>query len=299
MTEHSQEYYHQKISTLEGLPSLPSVAAEILALKREDKLSINQMLPTIERDPPLALKLLKMANSAYYGRRYKVDSLKQAIVTIGLNDLTYLVLSFSIIKSFIMDGGQTFWIDWTQYWRHSIACAFFSQAIAKKWNLSLPANPYTMGLLHDIGKLVLFRLDQRLFMRSLEMIKKEGVSSIEAENELFGIDHTIAGKWLTETWDMPATIQAAIGYHHSPNQCPNPEFQPLVALVQITDGLCNLHQPNIVDLRSKLPIMEFDGWDILQPDLPVDEEEAADHLWSHVSGELPHIDSVLNMLKES
>ncbi|RMF06380.1 MAG: HDOD domain-containing protein [Candidatus Neomarinimicrobiota bacterium] len=297
MSVFTPDDYRQRIQELDGLPSLPSVAAEILALRREDKLSINQMLPTIEKDPPLAMKILKMANSAFYARRYKVDNLKQAIVTIGLNDLTYLVLSFSIIKSFVIEGDETYWINWSDFWRHSVASAHVAQYLARNWRLPLHSNPYAMGLLHDVGKLVLFRLDQGRFMKTLSDIREQKLSSIEAERNHFGITHQEAGLWLSEKWMMPESIQQAMGFHHQPVACTAEGVRDLVALIQITDAVCNEYQPNLVDLALDGAMEDLQGWQILQPELENPDQTSMEEVWGMVVGELPQIDSVLALVK--
>ncbi|NOZ74590.1 MAG: HDOD domain-containing protein [FCB group bacterium] len=296
MSVKTPEEYRERIVSLDGLPSLPSVAAEILALRREDKLSISQMLPTIEKDPPLALKILKMANSAYYARRYKIDNLKQAIITIGLNDLTYLVLSFSIIKSFIIEGDETYWINWSDFWRHSVATAHISQSLVKTWNLQLITNPYAMGLLHDVGKLVMFKLDPALFMDTIKHIEENNVSSVEAESVIFGITHEQAGQWLSEKWMMPDSIQASVAYHHDAAKCSDSDMRNLVALIQVSEILCNTYQPNIVDLSTNDSLESLGGWDILKSHLDNERPSSKTEIWNLVSDEVANIDSVLSVL---
>ncbi len=293
----SPDEYRQMIANLEGLPSLPSVAAEILSLRREDKLSVSQMLPTIEKDPPLALKILKMANSAFYGQHYKVDNLKQAIVTIGLNDLTYLVLSFSIIKSFVIEGDQTYWINWTDFWHHSVSAAHISRSLAKSWNLKLSSDPYAMGLLHDIGKLVLFRLDPKRFMDTVNTIRDSEESTIDIEMDHFGITHCQAGVWLAEKWMMPKSIQATIEYHHNPVDCPDSEYRELIGLVRITDQICNTHLPNIVKSNQDSPLESLQVWGLIHPDWGEGNAMTDGAIWEQVSDEIPNINSVLSIIK--
>ena len=114
MIENSQkiEEYHRQVLTLVNLPTLPIIATEIIRATREDRVSVNQILPILEKDPPLAMKVLKMANSAYYGIRERVTSLRHAVVIIGLEQLTGLALSFSVIKSVNNDQEQR-----KLYWR--------------------------------------------------------------------------------------------------------------------------------------------------------------------------------------
>lgn len=262
--KHSPEYYRDQVYTLTNLPTTPVIATEILKITREDKLSIYQMLPIIKKDPPMALKILKIANSAYYGLREKIESLRQAIVVIGMRELSHLVLSFSVMKLLMSRGDSSGYFEWKQLWKHSVACGHIAQMIDKYLKLTIPSNPYSLGLLHDIGKLILFRIEPDRYIEAIQLVKKENITASEAETEIFGISHSDVGEWLAERWELPKAIVYAIGYHHKPEQVPDTEYQICTSLVQIADLVCNLTSIQFgTEFVQSIP-REEEGWKIIQ-----------------------------------
>ena len=108
-SSHSSEFeklrriHKENIQKLEGLPTLPEIVLELQRIVGEDKLSAGEIAPIIDKDPSLAVKLLKIVNSAYYGRTTKLDSLRQAIVVVGIKGISNLILGISIVQAFNID----------------------------------------------------------------------------------------------------------------------------------------------------------------------------------------------------
>ncbi len=237
MGKQSPEYYHDQVRSLTRLPTLPAIASEILQITRDDRLSVRQMLPILEKDPPLAMRVMKTANSAYYAVRQKVESLGRAVVVIGMEELSYIALSFSIINTLSPDG-ENKRINWERFWQHSIACGHVARVLNRRYRFTEQSGQYAMGLMHDIGKLVLFRLDQELFTNAYNLVRENQLTSLEAEIEAFGITHQDVGRWIAEKWELPDSLQTSISYHHSPLEVEDPELQKAVALIGLADKLC-------------------------------------------------------------
>ena len=238
--EKHRQHYKKLIGNLEGLPSLPEIVLEIQMIIKEDKLSAGEIAPIIDRDPSLAVKLLKIVNSAYYGQSKKLDSLRQAIVIIGIRGISNLIMGISIVQAFnISDDDDAF--NWKRYWVHSNLVGNFCEMLNSKLKLWVPASPFTLGLLHDIGKLVLFKLDPEKYKKSQEFSKLNKCDSVFSEIEYFGINHMEAGRWIAEKWDLPEATRYAIGYHHNPKETPDVEFQETVKLVKLCDLILNYH----------------------------------------------------------
>lgn len=260
---HSAEFYHDKVMSLTKLPTLPVIAMELMQVTRDDKLSVNQILPIIEKDPPLALKVLKIANSAYYGLNSKVESLRHALVIIGMKELSDLAVSFSVFQAFNQEESEHAF-EWKQLWEHSAACGHVSQLLQTQLNLNINSSPYALGLLHDIGKLILYKLDGERYLKSLDLSRAEGIYSYEAEQQLFGVDHMQVGGWIAEKWQLPPILVAAIGAHHHPDLVEDEELKIGTALVQLSDLVCNLQSLNFgTDYLKSIP-REEQGWLILQ-----------------------------------
>ncbi len=260
---HSPEYYRDKIQSLTNLPTLPIIATEILRITREDKLSVNQILPIIEKDPPLTMKVLRIANSAYYGLRREIKSIRHAIVVIGLRELSNIAVSFSLIKELSIDF-EGYHFQWKEFWKHSVACGYVAQSLAEELEFPTLSNVYILGLLHDIGKLVLYRIEPELYIESLENASRKQCSIYLAEQEVFGITHSDIGKWTAEKWRMSEEIINTIGFHHNPDQVQNSEFKICVSLIQVADMVCNFYNMNFGTEYIPSNPPEEAGWKILQ-----------------------------------
>ena len=230
----TRETYKAKIRALIGLPTLPTIALEIQNIMREDKLSVIQTVPVIEQDPSLAMKILKVANSAYYGLDSKVDSLRRAVVIIGMRELAGIVLGFSILKS-MSDKQEGAEVEWKKYWEHCIAVGHIAELLDEELGIRSGESVYSLGLLHDIGKLVMYRLEPEKYMEAYQLSLKEQVSLLQAEETLFGINHQEAGNWISERWGLSKSVQAVNAYHHDFSALQDANLRPQVALVQLAN----------------------------------------------------------------
>lgn len=260
----SPSFYKDQIYSLVGLPSLPVLAFEIQKIIKDDDYSMSQIATIIDKDPSLAMKLLKMANSAYYGLEEKVESLRQAIVVIGMKDISSLTIGFSVLTAFKSITTGSGKISWKSFWEHCAATGHIAEVLNGELKLRVASVPYTVGLLHDIGKLVLYKIDSRLYLKSLEICESKQCHAYDAETEVFGINHMDAGKWIAEKWQLPETIQMVIGYHHTPSEIPDTTFLNTTALIQLSDFASNLLGMNIISQNTALNPEEIDGWGILQ-----------------------------------
>ena len=259
----SLDYYREQINSLQGIPSLPFIANELMRITHEDELSVNQIYPVIERDPPLAMKVLKIANSAYYGMPRKVESLRHAIVIMGMQQLRDLSLGFSVIKT-LAKGTSGSDLNWQSLWEHSAAVGHISQLLLERLGLQTKSSPYALGLLHDIGKIVLYKMDQESYTTVVEHALKHSLSSMEAEQELLGVNHAQIGSWLAEKWQLPQSIIESIRYHHQPDQVEDTDIMISTSLIQLADLVANLNEISFgSDWVRSVPRDEA-GWKNLQ-----------------------------------
>jgi len=258
------KYYKDKIHSLIGLPTLPTIALEIQNIMREDKLSVVQTVPIIEQDPSLALKILKVANSAYYGMQTKVNSLRQAVVIIGMRELVGIVLGFSILKT-MTDSGDSSTLNWKRFWEHSIAVGHISELLNEELGTQFFESPYSLGLLHDIGKLVLFKLDSEKYETAYKLSSTEGISLLETEFHEFGITHQQAGQWIAERWGLSEYVQVVNGNHHDVLAIQDNDLQFAASLVQLADYIAIHIRMNFGfrKLRSEDDIPE--AWELIKP----------------------------------
>ncbi len=261
--EPREQFYKDKIHSLIGLPTLPTIALEIQSIMREDKLSVVQTVPIIEQDPSLALKILKVANSAYYGMQSKVNSLRQAVVIIGMRELVGIVLGFSLLK-IMTESDDDSSLDWKRYWEHSIAVGHITELLNEELGTRFYDSPYSLGLLHDIGKLVLYRLDPKKY-ESVHLLCNAGsISMLEAETQEFGITHQQAGQWIAERWGLSEIVQVVNGNHHDLSQIQDNNLKLAGSLVQLADYIANYIRMNFgyQKLRSDEDVPE--AWELIK-----------------------------------
>ena len=205
------------VAKIDDLPTLPSVVTKLMEMSEDSKSSAEDIAKVITLDPALTAKILKIANSAYYGFRQRASSLDGAIVTLGLKVVKSLALNVSVIEAFSSTGvkGE---FDKKKFWEHSIGCAVISKLLAKRAGYSYVEleEAFTAGLLHDIGKIILDRYLHDEFGSVVRMAMDENIAVIEAEEKILGIDHTEVGHWLAFMWKLPEELQWVIYSHHNP-----------------------------------------------------------------------------------
>jgi HD-like signal output (HDOD) protein len=229
--------FRRRVSSVGGLPTLPRVAAEVLRLAHDPDSSLKDMAVVISRDPPLTGRLLKVANSAFYGLSQQVGSLSVALVLLGMKNITNIVTSISIFRTLRFGDGTG---NFTRqgFWEHSGACGKACDLFGKVTNLDLSGEGFVAGLIHDVGKIMLDAVFHNDFVRVLEKARSESISFAEAERRVLGTDHAQIGEWLAKTWHLPDTICRAIGVHHDA-PC-DPEKEPLGAAIQVSDAIVRM-----------------------------------------------------------
>ncbi|MDP2360332.1 MAG: HDOD domain-containing protein [bacterium] len=224
-----------RIATLDTLPSLPRVVSEMLRLLAEDDYSVDELMALVQQDPALTARVLKLANSALFGRPRQIDSLHQALVLLGAKEIHRLVTTISVMRSFndAFARGRT--LDKEHFWAHSLGTGEMAARIAARFQLRFNGVDFTAGLLHDVGKVVLDQHFHAEFRDCLDLSHRRGLPQFEAENRLLGLDHAEVGALLASRWELPDSLHAAILHHHRFQ--PDETHAPLVACVRLANHL--------------------------------------------------------------
>ncbi|MGQ9695850.1 MAG: HDOD domain-containing protein [Thermodesulfobacteriota bacterium] len=197
------------------LPPFSMVIQKALQLIEDPRSSAQQVVEVIQYDPAITFEVLKICNSAYFGLKRKVSSLKEALVMIGFDQLLHIILSQESSKIFLKDCSG-YDLKQGDLWRHSVACALLSKIIAKHQHELRPNTIFTAALIHDIGKMVLHRYVKNYFEKIKLLIEEEALSFSEAEKRVLGIDHAELGALVAERWSFPEEIIWAVRFHHAP-----------------------------------------------------------------------------------
>jgi HD-like signal output (HDOD) protein len=200
------------------LPTLPQVVAKINSLVEDPDVGTREIGQAVAEDAPIAAKVLKIANSAYYGLREKVLSTEHASAVLGVRQLRNIALQASVISQFEhLESHPDFDID--GLWRHSILTGQVCSELAKRCRARIGLAPdefHVIGLLHDMGKILLLEGLGEQYLAAVTQAKQSGTDLFEAEEEVLGFNHAHVGSLIAATWGLPAAVVSAIQFHHGP-----------------------------------------------------------------------------------
>lgn len=224
------------LKKIEKLPTLPGIAMKIVQTANNPKSAADDLSRLIMSDQSLAAKVLRLVNSAYYGIRNKVASVKQAIVILGFNTLKSLALSTAIMDKFATTGTIE-GFSRGMFWKHSLGVAITNRLIARRivTQKEMEENFFMAGLLHDIGKVVLDQYFHEDFLRVINQMRATGQSFYRAEVEVNGLTHAEIGGMLASQWQLPEELVDAIRFHHTPEN--RTEHAAIISATHFSDIL--------------------------------------------------------------
>jgi putative nucleotidyltransferase with HDIG domain len=245
------------IENISGLPTLPAVIDRITRLLHNPQTSAEEIGKAITVDQALAVKVLKLVNSAFYGFPGKIGTITHAVVILGFTTVKNVVLTASIFDIFHKKTPHLSQFDIQKFWEHSIACGAASQAIAKHIGFEQKETCFIAGLLHDIGKLILCQYLPKEFAIAVNNCAEKDILLYESEKEIFDITHPEIGGILTQRWNLPPELQQSVMYHHNPS--PTHSHYMVSAIVHCADILVRaLDYGNGGD--RKIPVMSENVW---------------------------------------
>ncbi len=194
--------------------SFPDLYYRIIEVLNDTKSSASHLAEVVSSDPGLSATLLKLVNSAFYGTPSRINSITRAIALIGGRELSTLALGTTVISHF--SGIPSHLVDMKTFWKHSIATGIFARILAnRKVGLS-EEKLFIAGLLHDIGRLIIFQEFPKTAAHAIRVSHKERLPLYEVEAAIMGYDHAkIAGRLLLK-WNFPEELRQIIRYHHYP-----------------------------------------------------------------------------------
>jgi HD-like signal output (HDOD) protein len=220
--------------------------------------SAKDLMDVINPDQALTATILKMANSAFFGLSRTVSSLQQALSILGFKEIQNLVLAKAVFNSFqsINNDGQ---FDVKQFWEHSFLCGLASKIIAIEIR-GASNDFFVAGLIHDIGKLVMYMALPAEFSRILETAGPINHKMFEVEKTTLGVTHDELGMRLLKRWMFPENLLIAIGFHHRPKEAKQMQLFPIA--VQVADLIVHLNESSDDD-RDEIKPEEIFGPEII------------------------------------
>jgi putative nucleotidyltransferase with HDIG domain len=201
------------------LASLPTIFMEISEAIGDPRSSSVHIANVISKDTSLSAKLLKIVNSAFYNFPYKVDTISRAVTIIGSRQLSSLAMGASVLRSF--QGIPEDLVDMESFWKHSIACGISARMIASFKNIPNTERLFVAGLLHDIGRIILYQSLPDQMSRILLQAKQTHRFLRTIEAEVLGVDHAHVGGMLLKKWKFPLAMEQAVAFHHDPLKSPH------------------------------------------------------------------------------
>lgn len=225
------------VSNIRNLPTPPIVFHQIQKVINDPEVSAGRIASVLSEDPAMSVKVLKLTNSAFYGLSRKVDSVKQAVVVVGMEAIKNLVLSASVLEMF---KGKNIDQDYQEeFWRHSLATGVCSRILAKKIrgrSIVDPDSAFSGGLLHDMGKMVIscFLPEEYLLFKQGRQAN-QSAPDYEIEEQVLGYNHAQIGGFLAGQWRLPPKLGDTVTFHHHPQL--NDREDPLTYMVHIGNYL--------------------------------------------------------------
>lgn len=226
----------QKLDRAKNLPTLPTVALKVNEMLNDYNISVDELTRVLEKDQSIVLKLLKLVNSAFYGLKSKIKNIPHAVTLMGYNTLRNAVITVSVIDALKIQN-EIDGFDMNQFWSHSIEVAVTAKYLSEKSRLHPPEEAFTLGLLHDIGKLVQLIVFPDIFQNIVSMTKSKNISYFEAEKELGNMSHARTGAYIAQKWLLPQDLVDVVKYHHQIKEG-HSNYNP-IAVIHIADVIAN------------------------------------------------------------
>lgn len=237
MTE-AQAALQKKIEGLEKMPTIPAVLYPLIQYLEQplEQLDVQQVVDLISQDKSLAAQCLHMANSPLFGRWQKVESVRSAVLGLGMQRMRDVAVSCSVLTLLPHESSE---LDPVVFWEHSLGCALVSRQLSRKIGFRDPGKAYLGGLLHDIGIVAHLWVIPAEFQKCLETAAARGIPLHEAEVDCIGVTHCQTGKAVAERWSFPDDLITVVSSHHHPGSAKS--NRDLVSIVALSDLLCRMN----------------------------------------------------------
>lgn len=249
------------VASIRTLPSLPAVLVYLTETMGKDTCSIDELAAKLLQDQALTAKVLRLANSSFYGIPRQVESVGDAVAILGLRTTRSMVMAAALTNTIAHDRCQGF--SFKAFWRHSMAVAVCARDIAGQRELDEEV-AFTAGLLHDIGRLALSALQPELFMQTLAYRHEHDCLVTEAEQAVLHTDHAALGGLIAEHWSFSPQLVKAITAHHFP---PDDGLPSIDAVIHVADNIAHALDIGATS-EDMVPQLNLMCWSALKLDEP-------------------------------
>jgi HD-like signal output (HDOD) protein len=240
------------------LPEIPSIVFELNEVIANPKSSAQQIADVVNRSPSLTALLLKIVNSSFFGFPAKISRVSHAVTLIGIKEISGLALGISILSIFKNIPKKI--IDMYSFLKHSLACGIISRILAAHKNLTQTEEMFVSGLLHDLGRLILYVYFPQEASNVLRRSRSRSNLLYQEENDYLGYNHAQVGEQLMSQWNLPRIFENNVVYHHQPLEA---QQRIPAAIVHLADIIAN--SLGIGSSGEKfVPPLESEAWEHLE-----------------------------------
>lgn len=261
-----QDFAKRLEKVIEFLPPIPIVMSELLAALEDEDIEMNSLARIISKDPSMSMNVLKIANSAFYRLPYKVATVEHAVKMLGMKEITMICLACGTYRALMPSRNvQTFSFD--DFWKHSVATGVIARKICRELKVGDKNVIYFLGLLHDVGKVILDRFAHDIYALVIQTTFDECISMIEAEKRLIGESHDVIGGFVMEKWKLPEVFADVAKYHHAVME--SPEHNRInVAIASLADQLARVRYFGFGGDMSGIVFSETEAFKVLESVVP-------------------------------
>jgi HD-like signal output (HDOD) protein len=256
----------KRIQTHGQVPTLPEIMIRVLDVLEDEHSSADDITTILSSDPVITARVLRLANSAFFGARFQIDSIHRAVVTVGFEAVKQLTLATTVLQNFSRCSQQC--LDPDDFWMHALGSAKAAQLVAfSARQITMPEACFTGGLLHDLGKLILSISLGAEYEDVLRRAAEEPCKLRVMEQRVLQTDHAEVGGWLMQQWGFPALVVSAIQNIYTPEIYTGP-FQKEVRIVSLASDMARLagfgHAGETAEPRLSSDCLDALGLDMQQ-----------------------------------
>lgn len=246
------------------LASIKTVLLELVKLINDPLATAKQLKELVEIDAPLAVRILRLANSAYYGMSRRITDIQEAIIWIGFDAVKHIALSMKVLELFVGNELDEFFSR-SNLWKFCIASALTGKLIYRREFKELGNDIYSLALLHNIGLIMIEQFQPVKFRSILNQFKNSEMNINEIEQKELGFDHATLASEMMKEWDFHEKLYLPIKFHHQPLLAPH-HIRKEATVLYIIDQLCtqkgfgfsDLDHTNQFTYRSSLKMYDLD-----------------------------------------
>jgi len=251
----------ERVHRIETMPSIPAVFLPLLEMLNAppEQVKLDEIVKLVSYDNTIALQCLRVASSPLFGLAQPPQSIKGAVISLGLRRVETILLTCCLGQAF---PAKNWPLDPAVFWRHSLGCAMVCRKFSERLASADKDKAYMAALLHDIGFLVNCLAFPTEFAAALAEALRHRIPLHEAENAVMGFTHSETGRALAEKWHLSGDIIQAIAYHHAVEH--SDSARPLVALVHLSDLLCRVRGLGYGYYElQRVDLVHDPAWDVL------------------------------------